>query len=57
MLRPRWREMTSEEHELISTLERLSGRALTTEEYHLALLQARQIGELPYDASEGCGYK
>jgi len=49
--------MTDEEHELISTLERLSGRALTTEECYLALLQARQIGELPFDAAEGCCYR
>jgi len=39
-------EMTSEEHELIETLERLDGRSYTDEEVYLALEQARAVGEL-----------
>jgi hypothetical protein len=49
--------MTAEEQAIVDVLERLDGRALTEQERHLALAQARQVGELPYDAAEGCGYR
>jgi hypothetical protein len=49
--------MTSEERAIVDTVARCLGRELAAEEIYLSLIQARQVGDLPYDPVEGCGYR
>jgi hypothetical protein len=49
--------MTDEEQAIVDYLAQDFGRSLTPQEVRLSLWQARQVGDLPFDASEGCGYR
>ena len=49
--------MTQDELAIIAYLERDLGRPLTPQEVRLSLAQARQVGDLPYDPVDGCGYR
>ena len=49
--------MTQDERSIIEYLERDLERPLTPQEAWLALAQARQVGDLPFDPAEGCGYR
>jgi len=47
----------SEERAIIDIAAERFGRELTEGEARLQLRLARQIGELPFDPVEGCGYR
>jgi len=49
--------MTDEERAIVDYIAACQGRPLPPQEAFLTLVQTRQVGELPYDPVEGCGYR